>query len=275
MILYFWKFVYKSTPMIDDTKQNKILYLPVYNAHVFLTNFASKIEMHIIHGTFCFHEVICITSQKSWTNSRNKSRQKVSLALYITSVHVHQWYLHQSCNLFTITIKNLLHFLEYFDDKANSTKDLPLGFVKVWSTHLSFGFLNKCGKIWKKKDHENILHSAILNLVHVASKSSSRTPHSWKCYRRCANGHVRSCSSKAAKEHEENIIELDISLNRQNIQWFAATPVTDFRAGTARFDISAEFFQKIIFRQEWCWNAFFFLKTGFKIGVRIIHGWIR
>ena len=27
----------------------------VYNAHFFLINFASKIEMHIIHGTFCFH----------------------------------------------------------------------------------------------------------------------------------------------------------------------------------------------------------------------------
>ena len=42
-----------------------IPHLPVYNAHFFLTNFASKIEMYIIHGTFCFHEVIyCITSQK-------------------------------------------------------------------------------------------------------------------------------------------------------------------------------------------------------------------
>ena len=43
---------------------------------------------------------------------RNKSRQKLCPACYITSVHVRQW--HQSCNLFTITIKNLLHFLEYF-----------------------------------------------------------------------------------------------------------------------------------------------------------------
>ena len=49
-----------------------------------------------------------------------------------------------------------------------------------------------------------------------------------------------------------------------------STPATDFHAGGAKFDISAEFFQKIIFWQEWCWNAFF-LKTGFKIGVCIIH----
>ena len=59
--------------------------------------------------------------------------------------------------------------------------------------------------------------------------------------------HVQSCSSKTA---EENIIKLDVSLKRQDIKCFASTPVTDFRAGRARFDISAEFFQKIIFRQE-------------------------
>ena len=68
-------------------------------------------------------------------------------------------------NLFTITIENLLHFLKYFDDKVNSMKNFPLGFVKVWSTLLFFGFLNKCGKIWLRKDRTNILGSAILNLV--------------------------------------------------------------------------------------------------------------
>ena len=77
--------------------------------------------------------------------SRNKSRPKVCLALYITSVHVRQW--HQSCNLFTITIENLLHFLEYFDDKVNSMNNVPIGFVKVRSIHLFFGFLNKYGRI--------------------------------------------------------------------------------------------------------------------------------
>ena len=81
---------------------------------------------------------------------------------------------------------------------------------------------------------------------------------------------VRSCSSKTAEENKEYFIKLDVLLNRQNIQWFASTPVTDFRAGRARFGIFAEFFQKISFRQEWCWNSFF-LKTGFKIGVHIIH----
>ena len=133
--------------------------------------------MCIIHRTFCFHGVICITSQKS-RNGINKSRQEVCLALCITSVPIRQWHLHQSRNLFTITIENLLHFLKYFDDKANSVKDFPLGFVKVRSTHLSFGFLNKCGKIWKRKDRENILCSTILNLGSVSSCCLAMNPRS-------------------------------------------------------------------------------------------------
>ena len=30
--------------------------------------------------------------------------------------------------------------------------------------------------------------------------------------------HIRSCSSKTAEENEENVIKLDVSLNRQNIK---------------------------------------------------------
>ena len=55
--------------------------------------------------------------------------------------------------------------------------------------------------------------------------------------------------NRAAAKQQKNLI--NVSLNRQNIKWFASTPVTDFRAVTARFDISAEFFQEIIFQQEW------------------------
>ena len=33
----------------------KVPYLPVYNVRFFLAKFASKIEMRIIHETFCFH----------------------------------------------------------------------------------------------------------------------------------------------------------------------------------------------------------------------------
>ena len=49
-----------------------------------------------------------LNSFQFYTTSRKKSRQKICLALYITSVHVRQW--HLSCNLFTIMIENLLHF---------------------------------------------------------------------------------------------------------------------------------------------------------------------
>ena len=71
-----------------------------------------------------------------YATSRNKSKQKVCQALYITSVQVRQW--HQSCNLFMITIENLLHFLGYFDDKVNSMKNFLLGFVEVRSAHKFF-----------------------------------------------------------------------------------------------------------------------------------------
>ena len=71
--------------------------------------------------------------------SRNKSRQKACLALYITSIYVRQGISHATC----FTIENLLHFLEYFDDKVNSMKNVPLGFVEVRSTHLFFEQMQK------------------------------------------------------------------------------------------------------------------------------------
>ena len=74
--------------------------------------------------------------------------------------------------------------------------------------------------------------------------------------------HVRSCSSKTPEENEENIIKLDVSLNRQNIKWFASTPVTDFRAGKARFDISGEFFQKIFLDKNDVETLFFWKQAS-------------
>ena len=164
-----------------------------------------------------------------YATSRNKSRKKVCLALS-TSVST-SGISHQSCNLFMITIENLLHFLEYFDDIVNSMKNFPLGFVKVRSTHLSFGFLNKCKKTWKR-----ILRSwkyfpqRHLESYHMDSKSSSRTPRSWKCYRRCANRSRSIVKQKTAEENEQNSIKLDVSLIRCNIKWFVSAPVIDFRA---------------------------------------------
>ena len=47
----------------------------LYNGHFFLTNFASKIEMHIFHGTFCFHDVVCITQKIQSQKTPNFMKQ--------------------------------------------------------------------------------------------------------------------------------------------------------------------------------------------------------
>ena len=70
--------------------------------------------------------------------------------------------------MFTITIENLLHFHEYFDDKMISTKNFPLGFEKLNLLIYLVASLHKCGKIWKRKDRANILRH--LESCHVASK---------------------------------------------------------------------------------------------------------
>ena len=136
---------------------------------------------------------------------------------------------------------------------------------------LIFWFFNKLRKDLKEKRSYKSSSQCHLESYHAAASLSPGLLVHKNVTGVVQMDRVQSCSSKAAEENEENIIKVDVSLNRQNIKWFASIPVTDFLAGRARFDISAEFFKKIIFRQEWRWNAFF-LKTGFKIGVRIIHG---
>ena len=67
--------------------------------------------------------------------------------------------------MFTITIENLFRFHEYFDDKMISTKNFPLGFGKVRSTHLSCGFF---AQIYVERSGREMIvqiFSAILNLV--------------------------------------------------------------------------------------------------------------
>ena len=119
-----------------------------------------------------------------YATTRNKSRQNVCLALYKTSVHVRQW--HQSCNLFTITIENLLHFLEYFDNKVNSTKNFPLGFVEVRSP-LFFWFFEQMRKDFKEKRSCKSSSQRHLESCHVAASLVPGLLVHKKCYRRCAN----------------------------------------------------------------------------------------
>ena len=49
-----WKFGCPGQKYNVHVDVNTIFTRVMYNAHFFLTNFASKIEMHIIHGTFAF-----------------------------------------------------------------------------------------------------------------------------------------------------------------------------------------------------------------------------
>ena len=122
----------------------------------------------------------------------------------------------QSCNLFIIMIENLLHFLEYLDDKVNSMKDFPLhvGFVKstihsLPGTYFLVFWTNAEKFEWE--DCANILRSAILNLVTWPASLVL-----WLLVYKNVTGvvhmdHVQSFSSEIA---EENIIKLDVSLNR-------------------------------------------------------------
>ena len=107
----------------------RLPYLPVYNAQPPLFShkiLALKSRCTLYMEPFVFIEGNLQNNTKSaksnnsqfYATSRNKSRQKVCLA----SFHIRQCQCrassisHQSCNLFVITIENLLYFLKYFDD---------------------------------------------------------------------------------------------------------------------------------------------------------------
>ena len=77
--------------------------------------------------------------------------------------------------MFMITIENLLRFLKYFNDKIISMKNVPLGFVKVQSTHLYLVFCTRAERFEREKIVQ--IFSAILNLVTwPASLVRSRSP---------------------------------------------------------------------------------------------------
>ena len=116
-------------------------------------------------------------------------------------------------------IKNLLHFLEYFDDKVNSMRNFPLGFVEVRSTHLFFGFFNKIMR--KDLKEKRSCKSSLQRHLEPYHTAASLVPG--LLIHKNVTGvvqmdHVRLCSSKTAEENKENIIQLDVSLNRQNIK---------------------------------------------------------
>ena len=99
--------------------------------HFFFLKFQLE-NQHAYYTWNLSYEVICITRQKYkveqlpilW-NWENESKQDVCLASCIISVDVNHSSVIQleSCRS-TITIENLLHFLQYFDDKINYMKIL-------------------------------------------------------------------------------------------------------------------------------------------------------
>ena len=117
----------------------------------------------------------------------------------------------------TLLYFTFLYFLEYFDDKVNSTRNSPLGFVEVRSTHLCFGFLNKCRKFEREKIVKIFFAAPYLESYHAAASLVPGLLVHKNVKGVVQMDRVRSCSSKATEENEENIIKLDVSLNRQNI----------------------------------------------------------
>ena len=144
----------------------------------------------------------------------NESKQNVCLASCITSVDVNHSVIQlESCRS-TITIKNLLHFLEYFNDKINYMKNSLLGFANFQSTHLSSVSLCTNAERFEWEKIVQVL-SAILSLVTWPGLFAGLLNHRilqalWKWIA------FRSCCSKTA-ENEENVIKLDASPNSRTI----------------------------------------------------------
>ena len=116
------------------------------------------------------------------------------------------------------TIENLLRFHEYFDNKMISMKNFPLDFEKVRSTHISCGFF---ARMWKNLEEKRSCKSPPSGILSRGQRVSSSFQVSSfkKRYRLCTNGLclIVHCTSKTAEENEEQIIKLNVSPNRQNI----------------------------------------------------------
>ena len=117
-----------------------------------------------------------------------------------------------------ITIENLLHFLEYFDDKVNSMKNFPLGYVVLNTIHsFIFWFFEQMRKDLKEKLCKSSLQCH-LKSYHVATSLVPGLLVHKHVTDVVQMDRVRSCSSKTAEENKEYSIKLDVLLNRQNIQ---------------------------------------------------------
>ena len=92
-------------------------------------------------------------------------------------------------------------------------KNVPLGFVEVRSTHL---FFEQMQKDLKEKTLCKSSSQCHLESYHMAASLVPRLLVHKNVPGVVQMDHVQLC--KTAEENEENIIKLDVSLNRQNIK---------------------------------------------------------
>ena len=180
--------------------------------------------MHYTWNLLFSYEVICITTQKiqhettpSFMKQGEINQDKKFFKLYTSlhsSVHIHPCQFES--HMFMITIENLLFFLEYFDDKIISMKNFPFRLCKSLFHPFLFWFFAQNAKRFER---EKIVKCspAILDLITwPTTLVCSSVSLFIKCYRHFAIWIMfDSCSSKRAEENEENIVKLNVSLNRQ------------------------------------------------------------
>ena len=141
----------------------------MYNAHFFLTHFASKIEIRIIHtqNLLFSYELICITQKiqsrttPSFMKQGEINQDKKFVKLY-TSLQYTSYLCQFKSHMLPITIENHLRFLKYFDDKIISMKNFLKAMLKFVTPISLMFFCTNAKKIWKRKYPGNMLH--ILNL---------------------------------------------------------------------------------------------------------------
>ena len=118
--------------------------------------------------------------------------------------------------MFTITIENLLHFLECFDDKMIATRNFPLNRLFKSLTH-SCIFYFSFAQMWKDLACKYSLPSWILSCGQQVSSSFQvslfkkmlQVLHKWIAL---------DCEIiKIAEENEDNI-KLNVSPSKQNIK---------------------------------------------------------
>ena len=116
------------------------------------------------------------------------------------------------------TKQNLLYFLEYFDDKLKFHEEFFFRLCRSMIHSLIFWVFEQ---MWKDLKEKRSCKSSSLHHLESYHVAASLVPG--LLVHKNVTGVVQmdsvgSCSSKTAEENEENIMKLNVSLNRQNIK---------------------------------------------------------